>query len=348
MDTENQENTQEIEQIETPKNLKLLIACADPELDTINLIQQMGIEVERFSLTEGLQNPQDAFSLKQLKPVLEHAFSADFDLILALDSRNNKFALALKPTPKDPFTLLTFHQLSTLIAGLLIEAKTDISCQKSIFITETITKIFEREEKSIKTLTDLHSPLSETILLGNGESVLYLSENSEMMLSGKDNSLQYLVEQVMAKALELHESQKNLFDKLMELFSNYGFRKEKLMTGDMSSPSQKKFFQKILDTLKKKTPEIIAGCAILSVTDLAKGTSKSKISGRVTPSELPEMSGVKVFLSNGVSFIMTPSAEKIVYFMSIEGSMTKKEDYIKISSSFDTRMVKFISELNRV
>lgn len=348
MDTENQENTQEIEQIETPRNLKLLIACADPELDTIQMIEKMGIEVERFSLTEGLQNPQDTFSLKQLKPALEHALSADFDLILAIDSRTNKFALALKPVPKDPFVLLTFHQLSTLIAGLLIEVKTDISCQKSIFVTETITKIFEKAEKSVKTYAELYSPLRETILHGNGEEVLYLSENSEMMVSGQENSLLFLVEQLISSAVEQHDSQKNLFDKLMELFSNYGFRKEKLMTGDMSSPSQKKFFLKILDTLKKKTPEIIAGCAILSVTDLAKGTSKSKISGRVTPSELPEMSGVKVFLSNGVSFIMTPIAEKIVYFMSIEGSMAKKEDYIKISNSFDTRMVKFISELNRV
>lgn len=348
MDTENQPNTQEIEQIETPRNLKLLIACADPESEMINKIQQMGIEVERFSLPEGIQNPQDAFSLKQLKPVLAHGLTADSDLILALDSRNNKFAIALKPAPKDPFVLLTFHQLSTLIAGLLIGLKTDITCQKSIFVTETITKIFERAEKSIQTYTELYSPLRETILPGNGEEVLYLSENSEMMLSGQDNSLQYLVEQVLIKAIELHEARKSLFDKLMELFQNYGFRKEKLMTGDMSSPSQKKFFLKIMDTLKKKTPEIIAGCAILSVTDLAKGTSKSKISGRVTPSEFPEMNAVKVFLSNGVSFIMTPIGEKIVYFMSIEGSMAKKEDYIKINGTFDTRMVKFISELNRV
>jgi phosphoglucomutase len=348
MDTENQPNTQEIEQIEASKNLKLLIACADPESETINKIQQLGIEVERFSIEEGLQSPQDAFSLRHLKPALEHAMSAGSDLVLALDSRTNKFALALKPTPKDPFVLLSFHQLSTLIAGLLIEEKMEVSCQKSIFVTETITKIFERAELSVKTHTELYSPLRETILAGDGQKVLYLSENQEMLLSGLDNSLEYLIENLLKKAIELNDSKQNLFDKLMELFQYYGFRKEKLMTGDMSSSSQKKFFAKIIDTLKKKTPEIISGCSILSVTDLAKGTSKSKISGRVTPSEYPEMNAVKVFLSNGVSFIMTPIGEKIVYFMSIEGTLTKKEDYIKNSSAFDARMVKFISELNRV
>jgi phosphoglucomutase len=348
MDIENQSNTQEIELIEVPKNLKLLIACADPESETINKIQQMGIEVERFSLAEGLQSPQDAFSLRHLKPALEHALTDGFDGVLALDSRSNKFALALKPAPKDPFVLLTFHQLSTLVAGLLIDEKMEVECEKSIFVTETITKIFERAEKSVKTHPELYSPLRETILAGNGQKVLYLSENQEMLLSGVDDSLEFLIGMLLKKAIELNDSRLNLFDKLMELFQYYGFRKEKLMTGDMSSPSQKKFFAKIIDTLKKKTPEIIAGCSILSVTDLAKGTSKSKISGRVTPSEYPEMNAVKVFLSNGVSFIMTPIGEKIVYFMSIEGSLAKKEDYIKNSSAFDVRMVKFISELNRV
>jgi acid stress-induced BolA-like protein IbaG/YrbA len=172
MDIENQSNTQEIELIEAPKNLKLLIACADPESETINKIQQMGIEVGRFSIAEGLQSPQDAFSLRHLKPALEHALKDGFDAVLALDSRSNKFALALKPAPKDPFVLLTFHQLSTLVAGLLIEEKMEVECEKSIFITTTISKIFERAERSVKTHSELYSPLREKILSGDNLKVL--------------------------------------------------------------------------------------------------------------------------------------------------------------------------------
>lgn len=350
MDTDNQTTTIEAEEIETIKNLKILIACSSAEEDSINKILSLGIEAERFELTEPLQNSQDAFSMKHLKSALEFAQEGGFDSVLAIDSQQNKFALAVRKSPKDTFILLSFHQLSSLLSVLLLEDHPNLTCEKSIFVTETINKIFERAEKTVKTLAELVSPLNENSNLkpGEGEDVLYLSENQEILLSGQKDSLDYLIGRLLSAEIELHAAKKTLFDKLMEIYQSYGFRKEKLMTGDMSSPSQKKFFTKIMDTLKKKTPEMIGGSAILSVTDMVKGTSKSKISGRVTPSEYPEMNAVKVFLSNGVSFIITPAGEKIIYFLVVEGPLSKKEEYPKVSSAYDARMVKFIGELNRV
>lgn len=350
MDTDNQTTTIEVEEIETIKNLKILIACSSSEEDSINKILSLGIEAERFKLSDSLQNPQDAFSKKHLKSAIDFAQEGGFDSVLAIDSKLNKMALAIRKSPKDGFILLSFHQLSTLLSVLLLEDRQNISCVKSIFITETINKIFERAEKSVITLAELVSPLSENSNQNSeeDEEVLFLSENQEILLSGQENSLGYLIGLLFSKEIELHAAKKNLFDKLMEIYQSYGFRKEKLMTGDMSSPSQKKFFAKIMDTLKKKTPEMIGGSAILSVTDLAKGTSKSKISGRVTPSEYPEMNAVKVFLSNGVSFLITPIGEKITYLLVIEGPLSKKDEYAKVNSAYDVRMVKFITELNRV
>ncbi len=350
MDTDNQTTTMEAEEIETIKNIKILIACSSAEEDSINKILSLGVEAERFPLSESLQNPQDAFSMKHLKSAIDYAQEGGFDSVLAIDSKQNKMALAVRKSPNDAFVLLSFHQLSTLISALLLEDHKNLSCEKSLFITETVNKIFERAEKSVKTLAELVSPLSEYPNLKSvaGEEVLYLSENQEILLGGQENSLDYLIGRLLTAEIELHAAKKTLFDKLMELYQSYGFRKEKLMTGDMSSASQKKFFAKIMDTLKKKTPEMIGGSAILSVTDMVKGTSKSKISGRVTPSEYPEMNAVKVFLSNGVSFIITPIGEKIIYFLVIEGPLSKKEEYAKVNAAYDARMVKFIGELNRV
>ena len=348
MDTDNQTTTIEAEEIETIKNVKILIACSSEEEDSINKILNLGIGAERFPLSESLQNPQDSFSMKHLKSALEYAHEGEFDSVLAIDSKLNKMALAVRKSAKDPFVLLSFHQLSSLLSVLLLEDHQNLSCEKSIFITETINKIFERAEKSVTTHAELVSPLSENLKLVEGEEVLYLSENQEILLGGQENSLDYLIGRLLSAEIELHAAKKTLFDKLMEIYQSYGFRKEKLMTGDMSSTSQKKFFTKIMDTLKKKTPEMIGGSAILSVTDMAKGTSKSKISGRVTPSEYPEMNAVKVFLSNGVSFIISPAGEKIIYFLAIEGQLSKKEEYAKVNAAYDARMVKFIGELNRV
>ncbi len=350
MDTDNQTTTMEAEEIETIKNLKILIACSSEEENSINKILDLGIEAERFPLSESLQNPQDAFSMKHLKSAIEYAQEGGFDSVLAIDSKQNKLALAVRKSPNDEFVLLSFHQLSSLISALLLADHKNLTCEKSLFITETVNKIFERAEKSVKTLAELVSPLSEypNLKTLEGAEVLYLSDNQEILLSGQENSLDYLIGRLVSAEIELHAAKKTLFDKLMEIYQSYGFRKEKLMTGDMSSPSQKKFFAKIMDTLKKKTPEMIGGSAILSVTDMAKGTSKSKISGRVTPSEYPEMNAVKVFLSNGVSFIITPLGEKIIYFLVIEGPLSKKEEYVKVNAAYDARMVKFIGELNRV
>lgn len=350
MDTDNQTTTIEAEEIETINNLKILIACSSAEESSINKILSFGVEAERFPLSESLQNPQDSFSMKHLKSAIDYAQEGGFDSVLAIDSKLNKLALAVRKSPKDPFVLLSFHQLSTLLSALLLEDHENLSCEKSVFITETVNKIFDRAEKSVKTLAELVSPLSEYPNLKSvaGEEVLYLSDHQEILLGGQENSLDYLISRLVLTEIDLHAAKKSLFDKLMELYQSYGFRKEKLMTGDMSSPSQKKFFAKIMDTLKKKTPEMIGGSAILSVTDMVKGTSKSKISGRVTPSEYPEMNAVKVFLSNGVSFIITPNGEKIIYFLVIEGQLSKKEEYAKVNAAYDARMVKFIGELNRV
>lgn len=349
------ENTEQLTQEETQikttmRPLKVLIASAAKDTALVTQVKNMEMDAQHFALSEKLKSPADTFTLRHVKDALREAEANAFDIMIAVEPAFNKFAVAVRDSELDTFKLFTIHELSSLITSILLETHQHLHGVKSMFITEMIDKLFRHAGRHCTIVAELLSPVPETVLGQSSDTneLLCITENHEIILTGQANSLVYLIGRLLLKESQLHSRQETLFDLLVQLYKTHGYSKEKLLKVDMTTPSQQKYFTNMLHALRKNPPERFGGVPIVSITDLEKGISQNLISGRKAKVQWPEMNGVRVILSHGLSLLMTPREEKMFYFAIIEGSLITKPEYQNANRSADERIMKFIENINKV
>ncbi len=87
---------------------------------------------------------------------------------------------------------------------------------------------------------------------------------------------------------------------------------------------------------------------ITSIEDLSNGTLKNLLSGRIIPSHSPTANALQVQLGNNSRFLIFPTEQKINFFFTSHGKLIKKDDFTTLSQQFDQRVVKLLSEINRL
>lgn len=334
----------------TQAGLKVLITSDQPQDELLAKLTNLEVEVEWQKIAEPLTGLEDTFTFRHLKPVFEYATKNGFDLVIAVDSTYDKFTLGVRKLLEGSFVLLNIHQTSLILAKLLLENHGSLSCKKSIFITDLLEKLFEKNEATITTIANLPTPLKEQaeFLMAEPDETLLISENQEILLKGQSDSLGYLLSRLILSAKKAKTEEHTLYDSLISIYTDFGFQREKNLAVSIEEPSQKAFFKKVIARLKKKPPLTLGMTEITSIEDLSNGTLKNLLSGRIVPSKSPTANALQVQLGNNSRFLIFPTEQKINFFFTSHGKLIKKDDITTLSQQFDQRVVKLLSEINRL
>lgn len=345
LNTEIQEETQSI-----TERLKVMITSDQPQEQLASKLANLEVDVEWHKIAEPLTGLEDSFTFRHLKPVFEIADKKGIDLVIAVDSTCDKFTLGVRKTLEGPFILLNIHHTSLILTKLLLENHGALSCKKSIFITDLLEKLFAKNQVPVTTLANLPSPLKdqEAFLLTEPGETLFFSENQEIVLKGQNDSLGYLLSRIVMQAKKAKSDNLTLFDGLIAIYNDYGFQREKNLAVSIEEPSQKVFFKKIIARLKKKPPLTLGMTEIISIEDLSNGTLKNLLSGRIVPSQSPSANALQVQLGNNSKFLIFPTESKINFFFTSQGKLIKRDDFTTLNQQFDQRVVKLLSEINRL
>jgi hypothetical protein len=338
-------------QIENEREgLKVLITSENPQDELIAKLANLEVEVQWQKIAEPLTSLEDTFTFRHLKPVFDYAEKNGFDLVIAVDSTYDKFTLGVRKLVTGNFILLNIHHTSLILSKLLLENHGSLRCKKSIFITDLLEKIFAKHEAEILTIANLPTPLKdhETFILSEPDETLFISENQEILLKGQSDSLGYLLSRLIMSAKKAKSEDGTLFDSLIGIYTDYGFQREKNLAVSIEEPSQKVFFKKVIARLKRKPPTSLGMTEITSIEDLSNGTLKNLLSGRIVPSKSPTANALQVQLSNNSRFLIFPTEQKINFFFTSHGKLIKKDDFTTLSQQFDQRVVKLLSEINRL
>lgn len=350
---ENATNEEVQGQIETEnerEGLKVLITSENPQDDLIAKLANLEVDVQWRKIAEPLTGLEDTFTFRHLKPVFDYAEKNGIDLVIAVDSTYDKFTLGVRKLVTGNFVLLNIHHTSLILAKLLLENHGALSCKKSIFITDLLEKLFAKHESSITTIPNLPTPLKEhaDFLMSEPDETLFISENQEILLKGQQDSLGYLLSRLVLSAKKAKSEDHTLFDSLIGIYTDYGFQREKNLAVSIEEPSQKVFFKKVIARLKKKPPMTLGMTEITSIEDPSNGTLKNLLSGRIVPSKSPAANALQVQLGNNSRFLIFPTEQKINFFFTSHGKLIKKDDFTTLSQQFDQRVVKLLSEINRL
>lgn len=330
--------------------LKVLITSDEIQDELVSKLADLEVEVLWQKIPESLKNLEETFTFRHVKPAFDFAEEQGLDLVIAIDSNTNKFSVGIRKSSDGGFMLLNVHHTSLILAKLILEIQVALSCKKSIFITDLLDKLFAKYQAPMTTLAHLSGPLAEqeSFLKAEEGETLFITENQEIQLKGQNDSLSYLLSQLLIAAKKAKSENQTLFDLLIGIYQEFGFQREKNLAVSIEEPSQKAFFKKIIARLKKKPPLTLGMNEIVSIEDLSNGTLKNLLSGRIVPSKSPVAPALQIQLSSATRILIFPQGDRINFFFTSQGRQINKDNFSTISQQLDQQVVKLIAEINRL
>ncbi|MFP3919865.1 phospho-sugar mutase [Lysinibacillus telephonicus] len=279
----------------------------------IYIVEQQAIQDGAFP-TISYPNPEEAAAFQL---AIELGEKVGADLLLATDPDADRLGVAVRNDNR--YELLTGNQLGALLLHYILFTKQcsgmlpdDGAMIKTIVTSELGTKIAEHFNVStVNTLTGFKY-IAEKI-------AQYEITNEHNFLFGYEESYGYLIKtfardkdavQVALKVAEMaaHYAKqgKTLLDALNDLYAQFGYHKETLVSKVFEGKDGQEKMKAILDNLRKDMPSEIAGLPVVRVEDYLSSTT-TYVDGTIEAITLPKENVIKFVLEDDSWIAIRPS-----------------------------------------
>ena len=304
--------------------------------------------------TVGSPNPEEASALKM---ALEKAVESDAELVMGTDPDGDRVGIAVKDF-QGKFVLLNGNQTASLLLYYLLKRgeetggfKGNEYIVKTIVTTELLPEIasgFGVEcfdvltgFKYIAALMRAHEG-TKTFIAGFEESYGYLVGD---FVREKDAVIACaLIAEVTAWAME---QGKTLYEMLIDLYIEFGFYKETLISTVKKGKSGAEEIEAMMENFRNSPPGSVNGSPVMLVNDYLKQKSIDSISELRQDIELPKSNVLQFFLKDGTSISIRPSGTepKIKFYVGLRGKLEKKEDFEKVNRQLQEKTEKILKSL---
>ncbi|MEY5049212.1 MAG: phosphomannomutase [Bacteroidota bacterium] len=299
-------------------------------------------------------NPEEA---EALSIAIKKAQEIDADLVLATDPDADRVGIAIK-NDKNEFQLLNGNQTGALLIYYLVNAWKEANkitgkqyVVKTIVTTGLIAKIAEKfEVKCYDTLTGFKFIAAlikelegkETFIGGGEESYGYLIGDS---VRDKDAvaSSAFIAEMVAwAK-----DQNKSLYDLLLDMYVEFGFFKEKLISITKKGKSGAEEIKAMMKELRENAPSTIAGSQLVTIADYENGIEHDMVNKTQKPLTLPKSDVLQFITADGSIISARPSGTepKIKFYFSVNLPLTSKNEYVQVSKALDEKINAAVADL---
>lgn len=300
-------------------------------------------------------NPEESDALSL---AVKKAKEIDADLVMATDPDADRVGIAIK-NHKNEFQLLNGNQTGSLLINYMVNAWKDAKkvtgkefVVKTIVTSDIIEKIaLSKGVKCYNTLTgfkyiaalikDLEG--KEKFIAGGEESYGYLIGDS---VRDKDAvaSCAFIAEMV-AYAKDKGIS---LFDMMREMYVDYGFYKEKLISITKKGKTGAEDIQKMMKDLRSNPPKMIAGSKLSRMMDYQTQTSVDLLTGKESKLDFPKENVLQFLTEDGSLISARPSGTepKIKFYFSVNEKLPSKDDFDKVNEQLDKKVDQIIADMN--
>lgn len=300
--------------------------------NNVHIVEQQAIQDGAFP-TVSYPNPEEAAAFKL---AIELGEEVGADLLLATDPDADRLGVAVRSD--DSYELLTGNQLGALLLHYILSAKqsagtlpTNGAMIKTIVTSELGAKIAEHfNVLTVNTLTgfkyiaekiaEYEETAEHEFLFGYEESYGYLIKTF-----ARDKDAVQVALKVAEMAAHYTTQGKTLLDALNDLYAQFSYYKEALVSKVFEGKGGQEKMKAILDDLRKDVPSEIAGVSVVrvedylsSITTLADGTTENIM--------LPKENVLKFVLEDNSWIAIRPSGTepKCKYYFGVVAE--SKED----------------------
>ena len=304
--------------------------------------------------TVGYPNPEES---EAMALAVKKAQEIDADILLGTDPDADRVGIGVKDK-NGKWVLMNGNQTAVLAFNYMIEArkskgiaKSNDMVVKTIVTSDLIDKIAAANGvKCYNVLTGFkwiaelirEKEASENYVIGGEESY-------GLMVGSKLRDKDAVAAVAILCEMAAYEKDKGrlLFDKLIDLYVQYGFYKENLISITRKGMNGQKEIAEMMETYRNNPPKQINGSPVVQLLDYEMKKGRNLQTGEEWDIKLPKSNVLQFILADGSKISARPSGTepKIKFYFSVNSKLASAADYEKVNEELENRIKGIIKDL---
>ena len=321
--------------------------------DNVHIVEEQATPDGNFP-TVGYPNPEEK---ETMSIGLEKAKELDADILLGTDPDADRVGIGVKNN-KGEWILMNGNQTALLAFNYMIEARRKKGTAqpndmviKTIVTTDLIDEIARRSNVACYNVLTGFKWIAELIKEKEGKEnyVIGGEESFGMMIGDKvrDKDAVSAVAIICEMAAYAKNNGRTLFENLLDLYVQYGFYKENLISITKKGMNGTKEIAEMMQGFRNNPPNKINGFDVVELLDYDQQTSKNLQTGESQKINLPKSNVLQFILSDGSKISARPSGTepKIKFYFSVNTKLNSVEEFEAKEKELDDKIASIIEDM---
>lgn len=288
---------------------------------------------------------------------LKKAEELDADILLGTDPDADRVGVGVKNN-EGKWVLLNGNQTAMLAFNYIIEARKEKGIAlandmviKTIVTTDMIDVIAEKNNIACYNVLTGFKWISSLIKEKEGKEnyVVGGEESFGLMIGDKVRDKDAVSAVAIICEMAAYEKNKGrtLYDKMIDLFVEYGFYKESLISITKKGMNGAAEIKKMMENNRANPPQTIDGLKVEKLYDYEAQKLTHIVSGETETIAIPKSNVLQFLLEDDTKISARPSGTepKIKYYLSVNTKLNSKEDFKKVEAGLDAKLARISKEI---
>jgi phosphoglucomutase len=321
--------------------------------ESVTVVQEQATPDGNFP-TVVYPNPEEK---EALSIAVKKAQEIDADLVLATDPDADRVGIAIKNN-KGEFQLLNGNQTGSLLVWYMLQAwKNANKLTGKEFTVKTIVTTGLIEKISQAYGVKMYNTLTGFKYIA---ALIRELEGKEQFIAGGEESYGYLIgDKVRDKdaiascafiaemAAYAKDQGKSLFENLIDMYVQFGFYKENLISLTKKGKTGAEEIQQMMADLRANPPKSLSGSAVAWMYDYANQKATNVKTGSTEEIKLPKENVLQFLTDDGSLVSARPSGTepKIKFYFSVNEPLANASQYEIVNQKLDAKIEGLIKDL---
>jgi phosphoglucomutase len=288
---------------------------------------------------------------------LKKAAALDADILLGTDPDADRVAIGVK-NKKGEWVLLNGNQTAVLAFNYMIEARKAKGIAqpndmviKTIVTTDMIDVIAKANNVACYNVLTGFKWISKLIREKEGKEnyIIGGEESFGLMIGDKIRDKDAISAVALSCEMAAYEKNKGrtLYDKLVDLYMEYGFYKESLVSITKKGMNGAAEIAAMMEGYRNNPPLSIDGAEVIQLLDYELQLGKNLNSSETWTIDLPKSNVLQFVLADGTKISARPSGTepKIKFYFSVNAKLASADEFDATEKSLDEKIARIVEEM---
>ncbi len=321
--------------------------------DNVHLVDEQMTPNGNFP-TVVYPNPEES---EAMSLGLKLAEKLDADILAGTDPDADRIAIGVKDV-EGKWVLMNGNQTAVLAFNYLIEARKTkgIAQPNDMVITTIVTTpmidgIAAKNGVSCYRVLTGFKWIAEMIREKEGKEnyIIGGEESFGLMIGDKIRDKDGVSAVALLCEMAAYEKEKgrSLYEKMIDLYLEYGFYKEHLVSITKKGMDGQQQIAAMMESFRDNPPKLINGSSVIMLRDYELQIEKNIQTGEERPINLPKSNVLQFVLDDGSCISARPSGTepKIKFYFSVNAPLTSNREFDKVSRELDEKINAIIADM---